>query len=227
MPGPFDQGWRRVIVCGGGPSFTVEQAEMIEAARAAGICRVIAINATALPPDPPRRPVGLPNADAVYGADTSFWNEYGDRLKASFRGQMWTRSKVSADKYGLRFIRAERRDGLTKDPKAINTGGNSGNAGTQLAYLLGMLDGALCGFDMKLGPGERTHHHGDHDGRLANPTAASLASWLKQFDMLARDFDRAGVRVVNCSIDTALQCFPRADLADVFERWRCEQLEAA
>lgn len=228
MPGPFDQGWRRVIVCGGGPSFTVAQAEQIEAARAAGLCRVLAINATALAPDPERgRPVGLPNADAVYGADTSFWNTYGERLKASSRGQLWTRSKVSADKFGLRCIAIENRDGLTKNPTALATGGNSGYSGINLAYLFGMLDGALVGFDMKLGPDDRTHHHGKHDGNLANPTQDSLAAWVKRFGALARDLDRAGVRVVNCSIDTALTCFPRANLADVLERWRLEQLETA
>lgn len=221
MPGPFDQGWQRIVIAASGPSFTVVQAELIEAARAAGRCRVLAINATALPPDPEHgKPVGLPNSDALFGADRSFWNEHGAALKASFGGQIWSGCKLSADQLGLKFIRCERRDGLTKDLRALNRGGNSGYAGINLAYLFGMRLGILVGFDMKLGANGRPHHHGNHAGRLANPTTDSLKAWRVRFPLLARELHNAGVDVVNCTIDSALDCFRRADLAEALDAWQ-------
>ncbi len=228
MPGPFDQGWRRIVVAASGPSFTVEQAERIERARAAGVCKVLAINATALSADPAHdRPVGLPNADAMYGADASLWNQYGARLQAHFRGQMWTRDKPAAVRLGLKHVRAENRDGLTTDPSAINTGGNSGYAGINLAYLFGGRELALVGFDMKLASDGRAHHHGNHEGRLANPSVDALAKWCAAFGLLARHLAAREVAVWQCSLDSNLRAFPRADLSEVLERWRVEQLAPA
>jgi len=42
-----------------------------------------------------------------------------------------------------------------------------------------------------------------------------IEGWRKNFAPLARDLAVAGVRAVNCSIETALDCFERADVRDV------------
>ncbi|MEO8754849.1 MAG: hypothetical protein ABI624_19460 [Casimicrobiaceae bacterium] len=189
-----------------GPSFTPEQAEQVEGARAAGLVRVLAINATVFT---------LPNVDAMFASDRVFWIAHGARVLQEFRGQIWTADKLSADEFGLRYVpRVRHVEGLSRDFGAVSGGGNSGYAGVNLAYLFGARELlALVGFDMCLTNG-RTHHHGDHTGRLANPTANALAVWAGRFPALARDLKAAGVNVVNCTVNTALTCFPRASLED-------------
>lgn len=94
----------------------------------------------------------------------------------------------------------------------VNYGGNSGYQAIGLAYQLGADRIALIGFDMRR-TGGRSHWHGDHPAGLGN--ACGIERWAPRFAALARDLARVGVEVINCSIETALDCFPRADIRDV------------
>lgn len=95
---------------------------------------------------------------------------------------------------------------------AIHHGANSGYQAIGLAYHLGADRIVLIGYDMQHTNG-RTHWHGDHPSGLTN--AFGIEKWVKNFSALAKDLKEEGVEVVNCSIETALTCFPRADLRDV------------
>jgi hypothetical protein len=81
-----------------------------------------------------------------------------------------------------------------------------------LAFNWGARRLVLLGFDCK--PGKRGHHwFGDHKSPLSNENP--YERWLEHFGRLAADLKKEGVEVVNCSRDTALQCFPRGDLDEV------------
>lgn len=67
----------------------------------------------------------------------------------------------------------------------------------------------LIGFDMQQTAG-RSHWHGNHPSGLGN--AEGVAGWRKNFPALAADLAARGVETINCTIETALDCFPRADL---------------
>lgn len=92
----------------------------------------------------------------------------------------------------------------------IRTGGNSGYQALNLAVLLGASRIILLGYDMR-----GSHWHGDHPKRLANPKESDFAAWRARFATTLPDLARAGVEVLNCSRDTALECFARARLEDV------------
>lgn len=221
MPGRFDQGWRRIIVAASGPSFSPEQAAMVERARQEGLCRVLAINTQAL--------TTLPNADAMYAADMVWWRHYGGEVKARFRGQLYTSSLWNTNKWtpeqkanlppNLQRVRVAYREGLSRETDTVNSGENSGYQGMGVGYLLGACCEVLVGFDMQR-TGGKTHNHGDHPNRMWNGSERALAVWVPRFNALGRDLEAAGVCVVNCSAATALTAFPRATLEEVLEAWR-------
>lgn len=68
------------------------------------------------------------------------------------------------------------------------------------------------GYDMQH-TGGKAHWHGDHPRGLAN--AQRLDRYVSHFPALADDLRRVGVKVVNCSRETALNCFERADIREV------------
>lgn len=94
----------------------------------------------------------------------------------------------------------------------IALGRNSGYQAINLAFHFGASTIALVGYDMQH-TGGVTHWHGDHPAGMRN--ASTVKNWLSGFDALAADLRDEGLDVVNCTIETALTCFPRADLRDV------------
>lgn len=192
------------IVCvASGPSFSSEQAAAIEQARSHERCRVVAIN------DSYRR---LPSADILYACDGKWWDVHLERVKASgFGGELWTQDARAAQRYALNLVKGRARPGLCKDPGTIHTGGNSGYQAIGLAYHLGARRTVLVGYDMQKTNGA-THWFGEHAKPLSN--AHPYSAWLANFKVLAEDLKEAGVEVVNASLQTALLCFPRADLVE-------------
>lgn len=160
-----------------------------------------------------------PWADLLYACDFQWWDQHPEA--AEFAGL-----KVTATARGL-----ERRPwlkripyepgsgsshtvgGLSLDPMRIHTGGNGGYQALNLAVLLGASRVLLTGYDM--GAGKALHWHEDHRPPLSNPPKSSFPLWRKRFETTLPDLARAGVEVLNCSIETALTCFPRARLEDV------------
>lgn len=203
MPGPHDQGWQRIVCCASGPSFTQAQADMIEAARVAGRCKVIAVNTTAL--------TRMPNADAMIAADPPWWTEHIKLVRQTNIGQLWTSSDVAASEHGLRLVGLQRTEGLCRDVTAINSGGNSGYQAIGLAYLFGACCIALVGYDMQW-TGGKSHHHGNHPGRMHNAQPAALKAWAKRFAPLVRDLEAEGVGVINCTAQTLITCIDRVAL---------------
>ena len=103
-------------------------------------------------------------------------------------------------------------EGLCTEPNKLYHGHNSGYQAINLAYQFGAKRIILVGYDMQHTDG-KTHWHGDHPKSLNN--AAGVEKWPKHFTQLAKDLDRVGVEVINCTIQTALTCFKQADLRDV------------
>ncbi len=70
----------------------------------------------------------------------------------------------------------------------------------------------LVGFDMQETAG-RWHWHSDLRG--VEGQDPGIRRWAKHFPDLAFDLKQRGIETINCTIETALTCFPRADLRDV------------
>lgn len=180
----------------------MDQAATIEQGRAAGRWRVIVAN---------RAWERLPSADILYGCDNRWWDQNAEATAANFSGERWTRNPESAAKYGLRWIRSAKGQGLAAEGDVINEGGNSGYQIIGLAYLFGARRIFLVGYDMQL-TGGQPHYFGKHPKGLSNP--ANFDGWIARFGPLADDLAAAGVAVTNCTTHTALHCFQRGAIDD-------------
>ncbi len=134
-----------------------------------------------------------------------------ENLWRQFKGDKYTWSEDAARDYGLIHVLSRCDIGLGHD--VIHTGGNSGHQAINLAYLMGAKKIILLGFDMQR-TGGRTHFHGDHEG-MSNPDDAIFREWVKNFEVMAKDFQEVGVEVLNASRETALTCFPRISISDI------------
>jgi hypothetical protein len=220
------RGWETAIVCASGPSFTEEQAAVVAASRDRGV-RVFVVN------DNWKR---VPTADVLYACDgrgyvnaknpPQWWDVHIDAVRASgFAGELWTQSEPAARAYGLKLIRCARRPGAPREDYLIHSGGNSGFQAIGLAYLFGATRIALVGFDMFRRQDGKRHWFGVHEAESLRKESP-WEVWIQAFADVARDFRSVGVRCVNCSTETAITAFERADLAATLEAWTATAVAA-
>lgn len=126
-----------------------------------------------------------PWALALASADLRWWNRY----RPDFAGRRFSVSHVSD---------TERVD--------LVSGSNSGLLGLEVAVLLGATSILLLGFDM-----HGTHFFGPHVGDRDHPLKNSGRSDFDRFKRQLSGFKK--VPVVNCTPGSALECFPKMDLA--------------
>lgn len=79
--------------------------------------------------------------------------------------------------------------------------------------MLGAKNIFLVGYDMQK-TGALSHWHGDHPKGWGNSDAVN--DWVKLFNDIAADLKREGVKVVNCTTETALTCFDRKTIKGAF-----------
>lgn len=196
--------WRycRVVIIASGPSLTEEQCAQVASWYAQSHThKVVAINTSF------RR---APFADMLYACDTKWWDAYYEEVirVVTPTTLLFTQDKPAAQKYELGYIASVSARGLSRKPGLIHQGMSSGFQAINLAFLAGVRDFVLLGYDCR-----GTHWHGDHPP----PLKANLphARWIEHFAVLARDLREEGVRILNCSPGTAIPeaTFPRADLA--------------
>lgn len=213
MTGLLNRGWNTIVCAASGPSLTAEQCAIVTAAQARGECRIIVVNETWRL---------MPSADVLYAADGAYYALRLVELRANFSGDLWTQQQGhcklngnkrepwadAAPRLGINIVRSVAGAGIV--PDAVCRGGNSGHQAIGLAALFGARRIVLIGYDLQR-TGGATHWHGAHAKPLTN---GNPASWIPHFDTLARDLAAAHVSVVNASAATALQCFPRASIAD-------------
>jgi len=101
------------------------------------------------------------------------------------------------------------KQGLSRE--VLTWGGNTGSIGLSLALLLGARRVFLLGFDMKLGKEGKANWH---DANIGKPNGASYLRFGDAFKRMAADLPAVfpGREVINLGPDSALECFPKADL---------------
>ncbi|HCZ47952.1 MAG TPA: hypothetical protein DCZ11_02985 [Gammaproteobacteria bacterium] len=150
-----------------------------------------------------------PWADVHYSSDAPWWDYHLARgMRAASRGEFWTGDPTyrPPGMRGVRFSKPLR--GISRRPGVIAWGGNSGYCALGLAVQFGAARVLLLGYDMQ---GD-THWHGDHPDEIRKDFA--FAMWRERFGEAARDLRRMGVAVINCSRETALDCFERASIQE-------------
>lgn len=154
-----------------------------------------------------------PDADVIYAADLYWWHDHPEA--ADLPGIKATIEKAPGRAPnllpGVRLLRHGGVSGYDPRPGFLRIGGNSGYQAVGLAAQLGAACILLYGFDMHPGKDGLHHWHGKHTGRCGNPRASEYQRWIGTFRALAKDFDRLGIEVINCTPGSALDCFPFAD----------------
>lgn len=135
-----------------------------------------------------------PWAAALVACDGRWWKENPEALR--FAGEKFCANGAFR---GIERVPA-------RGPICSQT--NSGLLGLDYWIRRGARRVLLLGIDMR-----GTHYFGPHE-RLKNTTPERFAFFLAQFAVYARKIP-AGVEVVNCSLDSALEVFPKRALADV------------
>jgi len=93
-------------------------------------------------------------------------------------------------------------------------GENSGYAALNLAVCLGASPIYLLGFDGRLAPDGRAHHHAEYP----DPTTQTvLDKFVGYFNQAAPILAGRGVRVVNLNPDSAIRCFEFGNIDDIHD----------
>ena len=115
---------------------------------------------------------------------------------------------------GVTQMKMGEREGLSHTWPYLSWGGNSGYQAINLVCLLGYKRILLLGYDMQEKNGQ-AHWHPDHQFRGSrNPSKGTFTGWLRDFRTLAKAVEETGIKVINCTRETALTCFPQARLED-------------
>jgi len=216
-----------VVIIGGGPSLTLEQVAMVKAAHDAGQVRCIAINDAYL---------WAPWADVHYFADLHWYADHSRGIAkpklsltavqvrtafAAFAGERCTIEQNQGKNIEDNAVHMLRnRDhpqhgvGLSLDPSALVTGCNGGFQALNLAILAGATTAILLGFDGRPNADGKSHWSGGHP----TPTPLDIyKQYLRSFSAAQKAIAAAGVQVINCSPDSAIDSFPKMDLAQALK----------
>lgn len=174
-----------VVCLASGPSLTLEDCAYVQ-----GKARAITANDTCY---------RAPWADIVLAADHGWWQQHRHRIPTG--PEWWTCSYAAVREF----------DDLELFRTNLATR-NTGAKAVELAIHLGAGRVVLLGFDCSLKNG--VHWHGPHE-RTSNPDDRAVEEWVGQFELVAQLAQEKGVRVINCSRETALECFERLPLEDV------------
>lgn len=136
----------------------------------------------------------------LYASDYAWWKRYLTQIDV--QAERWTNNKKAAFDYKLSLW-------------VNNHGYSSGLAAIHLAMWFGAARILLLGYDCKP-RGEELHWHGAHQG-CNNPNQMSFKIWQKQYRQTPWPVRQ---RVINCSRDTAIACFPRMTLDHVLGQQR-------
>lgn len=155
-----------------------------------------------------------PQACLLYAADGDFWR-FTEGARA-FRGLKVSCSVQDTHKmpppHWVETLKMSGVSGFDPDPQCVRTGNNSGYQALHVAVQAGAKRVLLFGFDMR-----GAHWHGEHEAPLKNPTPNSFDSWIREFTTLARILKEMDVEVINCSVDSAMKCFPIVPMEQAFE----------
>ncbi len=186
-----------VVCLGGGPSLTPADVEAVRER-----ARVIAVN---------NAYQIAPWADVLYAADAAWWSVH--KGAPSFTGLKFSLEKRAGVWPGVNVLENMGNKGLELAPTGLRTGHNSGYQSIGLAFHLGAAKVLLLGFDMKP-VGGKSHWFGEHPAPLVNTKPETFRNFCKHFQTLVEPLRQQGVTVINCTPESALDCFPKMALRD-------------
>lgn len=186
-----------VLIIGTGPSLVG-----VDLSRLKGLGHVLAVKESVW---------DLPFADACFGLDLPWMRRQGDRLGQltmplylAIPDQHPPVRRYTPSAIYLRRLRLG--NGLSTNLEEIECGGNSGFGAFNLAFLTSPRQIYLFGFDYTGSaycPERYTHHPKHHNARY-------LPKWGENFRGTIPQIEAAGISVVNASIMSTVDAFPKS-----------------
>jgi hypothetical protein len=166
----------------------------------------------------------LCDLDVHYACNEAWWDHYWSPLLAATRAEKWTCNEPAAKRYGLNWVAEKNAPGISKDPSVIHHGHGSGYTLLNLAYLMGAERIVLLGYDMKYAPdydgrqqqvgSSPRHYFGEYPAKLQHWPKVQVRNGIHvELVDLYRSVARQGlVEILNCSPDSAIDCFPKVSI---------------
>lgn len=181
-----------VVCLGSGPSLSKADVDYAHAKGAT----IIAVNDAYL---------YAPFATALMASDGAWWIH----KKPEFAGLRFSLDPAAARVKGVVVLKNTGTDGIELDPAGLKTGRNSGAAAVNLAVHFIGRGGRilLLGYDMNADhPKKKTHFFGNHKFPLRDGSPYQL--FRDTFKHQVGPLQSLDIKIVNCSRQTALRCFP-------------------
>ena len=198
----------RGVILGTGPSLTQEAIDLV--------------NASSLPKFGCNLTFQALRLDALYVNNREFWEYYGAELD-EYDCPKWTYHKDIAEKHNAHFVQGAWEPGLSKDPGYLHWGHGSGYELLGVAYLLGITEFVLIGYDLRYpkgynkterNPGGERHFFGEYAPELQHwPSVGPNGEMTGLLDCYRTiDTEELGIRIINCSPGSALDFFEMGKL---------------
>ena len=198
------------IVCiGTGPSLTQLQ---VEAAKRKGF-RLFGCNNT----------WKLTQLELLYACNKQWWDYYWTDVK-SYDAEKWTTNQEAAAAYGINWIKEKNALGLSTKPDCVHHGHGSGYTLVNLAYLKGAKRILLLGYNMKYAPdydgankrigSTPRHYFGEYPKEMQHWPKVKVRDGvhLELLSLYRTIAEQNLVEIINCTPDSALDCFPKSDI---------------
>lgn len=154
-----------------------------------------------------------PWADILYAADHRWWHHHN--YCRDFIGERWSQHIGPRDwvdtcrKEGINVIQCKRGNDISLDSSFVYDGKNSTFQALNMAVLMGEKEILILGLDCRVT--EKTHWFGDHPPKLQKKSPYPI--FRRAFVDVAEKLERLGVRVINCSPISTVDCFERMNCA--------------
>lgn len=158
-----------------------------------------------------------PWAEILYACDHHWW--YTHKGVPKFEGLRLAYEERTVEEWaGLAFLKVNilrRHENLIFEKIGhIAWGGNSGFHAFNLAVQFGASKIILAGFDMRVDKGR--HFFGNHSYASERPSKANVDAWAKIMDRQAMVLKERNVEVINCSLESAIQSYPKIAFEELF-----------
>lgn len=201
------------ICIASGPSLSDSDVEYVREMKRQDKCRIFVCNNNYLK---------VPEADVLFFCDLTFWTWHC--LKPEFQDFKGTKVTLAKDvgQPDIKVMNLGKQDGLSFNQDTLRTGGNSGYMQVNLAFLYGCKRVILLGYEMQPliiqkddgTTEEKIHWFGDHPQK----TPAGFFAQVKgHFETMLPDLESHGLEVINCSVPSAIECFPKKPLREVLK----------
>lgn len=186
----------RCFIFGGGPSL-----KGFDGARVRGRGRVIAINNAGFDL--------VPFADVLFWSDKR-WLDWNAGRLSEHHGRYKISRKFPHIDVGEHDVKTVKfRPSLTFSYNRAQVGGHcSGSSALNLAGHFGIREVILLGFDMRT----NGNYHTDH--KLPAQPNQHAEKFIPHLNLMAPVLADNGIRVINCTMGSALQCFEMGNIDD-------------